>query len=182
MDGSSSHGHPAPAPARRPSRPELRSRKLMMKSDLAPLPGISRIILKRAGMTFMVVQPEVYFNSRRNCYVVFGDLQPMSFPGMGDPDAAPSGPSKAPSGGAAASSAPAKGDAERKSKDNGKNKSSGKNNNNKGESETTQDTSAGLLESDIETVMREANVERERAVALLKEHGDTVEAILAAGE
>ena len=147
----------------------------MMKNDLTRLPNVSRIIFKRAGITFMVVQPEVYFNNRRNCYVIFGDFQPMNFPGMGDVDApaapsaaaAPSVPATtaAPAGKAAA---PAKEDAEKQKTTEG--------------NEAAKDGSAGLLESDIETVMREANVDREKAVALLKEHGDTVEAILAAGE
>lgn len=140
----------------------------MMKNDLTRLPNVSRIIFKRAGITFMVVQPEVYFNNRRNCYVIFGDFQPMNFPGMGDVDAASAAAPSVPATTAAPAVAPAKEDAE-------KQKTTGGN-------EAAKDGSAGLLESDIETVMREANVDREKAVALLKEHGDTVEAILAAEE
>lgn len=146
-----------------------------MKNDLTRLPNISRIIFKRAGMTFMVVQPEVYFNNRRNCYVIFGDFQPMNFPGMGDVDAAPSSSSAS----TAASTASDNKDSKKKDATSTAAKAV---TDKKGENKESQDGSSGLLESDIETVMREANVERERAIALLKEHGDTVEAILAASE
>ena len=90
---------------------------------------------------------------------------------MGDVDAASASaaaPSVPATTAAPAAAVPAKEDAE-------KQKTTGGN-------EAAKDGSAGLLESDIETVMREANVDREKAVALLKEHGDTVEAILAAEE
>ena len=87
---------------------------------------------------------------------------------MGDVDAASAAAPSVPATTAAPAVAPAKEDAE-------KQKTTGGN-------EAAKDGSAGLLESDIETVMREANVDREKAVALLKEHGDTVEAILAAEE
>ena len=88
---------------------------------------------------------------------------------MGDVDAASSAAAPSvPATTAAPAAVPAKEDAE-------KQKTTGGN-------EAAKEGSAGLLESDIETVMREANVDREKAVALLKEHGDTVEAILAAEE
>ncbi|KAH7358116.1 nascent polypeptide-associated complex subunit alpha [Plectosphaerella cucumerina] len=155
------------------SRNEKKARKLLEKLHLTKIPGITRVTLRRPkNILFVINNPDVYKSPNSNTYIVFGEAKIEDLNASAQAAAAQQ---LAAAGGAehdhaghshgepkAAGSADAKKDDEE-------------------EEDDEEDVDAdGVEEKDIELVMTQANVSRNKAVKALKENdNDIVNSIMA---
>jgi nascent polypeptide-associated complex subunit alpha len=134
--------------------------KAMAKMGLKPEPNITKVNIRKIGsLAFAMVQPEVYRFPGTNTFVIFGEAQLEDMSALAQEAAARAAVSGATdaSGDAAAAAAPAA-----KEEDDG------------------EEVDAGDLdEKEINVVMSQANVSRNKAIKALKNNnGDIVNTIM----
>ncbi|GET85683.1 nascent polypeptide associated complex subunit-like protein, copy 1 [Leishmania tarentolae] len=133
--------------------------KAMAKMGLKPEPNIMKVTIRKVGsLSFAMVQPEVYRFPGTNTFVIFGEAQLEDASALAQEAAARAAVSGAASAssGAAASSAAAEEDGDDEEVDAG-----------------------GLDEKEINVVMSQANVSRNKAIKALKNNnGDIVNTIM----
>lgn len=156
-------GEEAPAARGKQNRSEKKSRKAMQKLGMRPVPGITRVTVKKSkNILFVISTPDVFKSPASDTYVIFGeakieDLSAQAQAQAADQFRAPTDTmaktAEADTG--AGGGAPADADED-------------------GEVDET-----GLEAKDIELVMAQANVGRPAAVKALKNNsGDIVNAIM----
>lgn len=154
------------------SRNEKKARKLIAKLGLKPVPGIQRVTIKRtATVIFAITQPDVYRIPNSDTYIVFGEAKfedltsqwqrsavqnaaaSSGYDGKDSPLNAAGSLGAFPLGNSVAES---------------------------GIEDSEPQDETGLDPKDIETVMKQASVSRNKAVKALKESdNDIVNAIMA---
>jgi nascent polypeptide-associated complex subunit alpha len=142
------------------SRAEKKTRKAMQKMGMKPVPGISRVAMKKSkDIVLAISNPDVYKSQTSNTYIVVGDCKVEDVSGnAGAARAAAEQYSKVQPA-AAAGGAPAGVAAK------------------PGAEEDTDET--GVEAKDIDLVMGQANCTRGQAVAALKKNeNDIVNAIM----
>jgi nascent polypeptide-associated complex subunit alpha len=155
------------------SRNEKKARKLIAKLGLKPVPGIQRLTIKRtANVIFAISQPDVYRIPNSDTYIVFGEAKFEDLVSQWQRSAVQN---------AAASSGYDAKDSHLAGAGSLSDFSMG---NSMVESSAVEDSEpqdeTGLDPKDIETVMKQASVSRNKAVKALKEsENDIVNAIMA---
>merc|ERR1711977_160384 len=146
------------------SRNEKKARKSILKLGLVKVPGITRVTLRRPkNILFVINQPEVYKSPSSNTYIVFGEAKIEDLNSQAQASAAQQLA-------AAESHDHAKGKAIDTSED--------KKDDDEDDGEEVDAT--GLEDKDIELVMTQASVSRNKAVKALKENdNDIVNSIMA---
>ncbi|KAL2527567.1 Nascent polypeptide-associated complex subunit alpha-like protein 2 [Abeliophyllum distichum] len=163
-DDDKEDGTPGANESSKQSRSEKKSRKAMLKLGMKPVPGVSRVTIKRTkNILFFISKPDVFKSPNSDTYVIFGEAkiedlssqlqtqaaQQFRMPDMGSVMAKPD---------ASASAASAQVDEEE-------------------EEEDVDET--GVEPRDIDLVMTQAGVSKGKAVKALKAHnGDIVSAIM----
>ncbi|KAJ1964263.1 GAL4 enhancer protein [Dipsacomyces acuminosporus] len=156
------------------SRTEKKARKAMAKQGLEPVPGITRVTMRRPkGVIFTIQAPEVYKSSNADTWIVFGEarvedfaqqqlaqarqLQALAATEEAGKGKEPAVPAAAAAAAGAAGAAPAGAEEEA--------------------AEEVDET--GVDSKDIELVMAQANCSRAKAVKALKNNdNDIVNAIM----
>ncbi|XP_044504980.1 nascent polypeptide-associated complex subunit alpha-like protein 1 isoform X1 [Mangifera indica] len=140
------------------SRSEKKSRKAMLKLGMKPIPGVSRVTVKKSkNILFVISKPDVFKSPTSETYIVFGEAKIEDLSSQLQTQAAEQFKAPPPNLTSVAS---------------------------KPESSTmTQDEEevdeTGVEPKDIELVMTQAGVSRSRAVKALKSaEGDIVSAIM----
>ncbi|KAE9608802.1 hypothetical protein Lal_00020613 [Lupinus albus] len=144
------------------SRSEKKSRKAMLKLGLKPVTGVSRVTIKRTkNVLFFISKPDVFKSPHSETYVIFGEakiedlssqLQSQAAQQFRMPDLA-SVTAKPDEGAAAEGAQP--------------------------DDEEEEVDETGVAPHDIDLVMTQAGVARNKAVKALKNHdGDIVSAIM----
>ncbi|KAK4740449.1 hypothetical protein SAY87_032391 [Trapa incisa] len=162
-DDDKEDGSPGANGSSKQSRSEKKSRKAMLKLGMKPVPGVTRVTIKRTkNILFFISKPDVFKSPHSETYIIFGEakiedlstqLQAQAAQQFRAPDVG-SVISK-PEDAAASSAAPAEED----------------------EEEEVDET--GVEPRDIELVMTQASVSRSKAVKALKaSNGDIVTAIM----
>ncbi|CAB0008816.1 unnamed protein product [Nesidiocoris tenuis] len=158
--GGSVSLHPDISKAKQ-SRGEKKARKLMSKLGLKPIQGVSRVTIRKSkNILFVINKPDVFKNPASDTYIIFGDTKIEDLSQQAQVAAAEK--FKAPEittatdTGATTVVAPIQ-----------------------EESEEEELDSTGIEEKDIELVMSQANVSRNKAVkALANNQNDIVNAIM----
>ncbi|XP_057770460.1 nascent polypeptide-associated complex subunit alpha-like protein [Salvia miltiorrhiza] len=138
------------------SRSEKKSRKAMLKLGMKPIPGVSRVTVKKSkNILFVISKPDVFKSPNSDTYVIFGEAKIEDLSSQLQTQAAEQ--FKAPN----ISQAAPKAEPTTVIQDD----------------EDVDET--GVEPKDIELVMTQAGVSRARAVKALKEaNGDIVSAIM----
>jgi nascent polypeptide-associated complex subunit alpha len=145
------------------NRSEKKSRKAMQKLGMKPVPGVTRVTVKKSkNILFVIGKPDVFKSPAGDTYVIFGEAKIEDLSAQAQQSAAEQfgrGPGDA-AARMARTTAPAASLAA------------------SGELEESGDES-GLEAKDIELVVAQAGVSRGAAVAALRKHdGDIVNAIM----
>jgi len=157
------------------SRNEKKARKSIAKLGLTKIPGITRVTLRRPkNILFVINNPEVYKSPTSNTYIVFGEAkiedlnsqqQAVAAQNLVGGDHDHSGHDHA---------------GHDHSHDNGKGKAIEESKAAEEEDDGEEVDASGLEDKDIELVMTQANVSRNKAVKALKENdNDIVNSIMA---
>lgn len=160
-DEASDDGMPQLAGAKgepKQNRAEKKSRKAVSKLGMKPLPGITRVTVKKAPkVLFVIERPEVFKSPSSDTYIIFGEAKIEDLSAQAQASAAEGLTSSLPD---SAAGAPAAVEAE--------------------EDEDDEVDDSGVEPKDIELVINQANVSRAKAVRALKaNNNDIVEAIMA---
>ncbi|TPX64844.1 hypothetical protein SpCBS45565_g05610 [Spizellomyces sp. 'palustris'] len=144
-------------PGKNQSRSEKKARKAMAKLGLKPIPGITRVTIRRPkNILFVVAQPDVYKSATSDTYIVFGEAKIEDLNSQAQ--AAAADQFKAP-------------ELNQTEEDEEEVPELAE------EEENVDET--GVEAKDIELVMQQANVSRSKAVKALKTHNnDIVNAIM----
>jgi nascent polypeptide-associated complex subunit alpha len=150
------------------SRSEKKARKAMSKLGLKPVPGVTRVTVRKSkNILFVIGRPEVYKSPASDTYIVFGEAkiedlsqqaqmaaaEKLKAPGMAAAESTAVGGAAGGPGGLTAATIPEESDDE------------------------VDET--GIESKDIELVMSQANVPRSKAVRALKNNqNDIVNAIM----
>ncbi|RKF74031.1 Nascent polypeptide-associated complex subunit alpha [Golovinomyces cichoracearum] len=159
------------------SRNEKKARKSIAKLGLVKIPGITRVTLRRPkNILFVINQPEVYKSPSSNTYIVFGEAKIEDLNSQAQASAAQQ---------LAAQEAHTNSGHDHShdhSHDNGKGKAIEASDDKKedDEDDTEELDATGLEDKDIELVMTQASVSRNKAIKALKENdNDIVNSIMA---
>jgi len=140
------------------SRSEKKARKLFSKLGLKPIPGVSRVCIRKSkNLLFVVNNPDVYKNPVNDTYIVFGEakIEDLTHSQVFDQ-------LKPPQAGKVATI-----------------ESSAAGGKSGGDESDGEEDSVGVDEKDIELVMSQAGVSRKQAIrALKKSDSDIVNAIM----
>ncbi|KAG5242492.1 hypothetical protein OIU77_029603 [Salix suchowensis] len=138
------------------SRSEKKSRKAMLKLGMKPLPGVSRVTVKKSkNIMFVISKPDVFKSPNSDTYIVFGEAKIEDLSSQLQTQAAEQ--FKAPNPSMAVSQPESSSTAQ--------------------DDEDVDET--GVEPKDIELVMMQAGVSRSKAVKALKAaDGDIVTAIM----
>ncbi|KAJ6912473.1 nascent polypeptide-associated complex subunit alpha-like protein 1 [Populus alba x Populus x berolinensis] len=138
------------------SRSEKKSRKAMLKLGMKPLPGVSRVTVKKSkNIMFVISKPDVFKSPNSDTYIVFGEAKIEDLSSQLQTQAAEQ--FKAPNPSTSASQPEPSSTAQ--------------------DDEDVDET--GVEPKDIELVMTQAGVSRSKAVKALKAaDGDIVTAIM----
>jgi len=162
------------------SRNEKKARKSIAKLGLVKVPGITRVTLRRPkNILFVINQPEVFKSPNSNTYIVFGEAKIEDLNSQAQASAAQQI--------AAAEAHDHSGhdhsghDHDHEGHDHGKGKGIEAADDKKDDEEDDEEVDAtGLEDKDIELVMTQASVSRNKAVKALKENdNDIVNSIMA---
>ncbi|KAL2107518.1 hypothetical protein VUR80DRAFT_5133 [Thermomyces stellatus] len=153
------------------SRNEKKARKAIEKLHLTRVQGITRVTLRRPkNILFVINQPEVYKSPNSNTYIVFGDAKIEDINAAAQQAAASQLAQQA---AAEDASGHAHGEA-------GKGKEPADAKKEEEEDEDEEVDATGIEDKDIELVMTQANVSRNKAIKALKENdNDIVNSIMA---
>ncbi|CCC07753.1 hypothetical protein SMACR_01320 [Sordaria macrospora] len=149
------------------SRNEKKARQAIAKLHLQPVPGITRVTLRRPkNILFVINNPEVYKSPNSNTYIVFGEAK------IEDLNA---------SAQAAAAQQLASQSAEHDHAGHShEHEEEGKAKEEEEEDDGEEVDAEGIEDKDIELVMTQANVSRKKAIKALKENdNDIVNSIMA---
>ncbi|ROW10152.1 hypothetical protein VMCG_01614 [Cytospora schulzeri] len=151
------------------SRNEKKARKAIEKLHLTRIPGITRVTLRRPkNILFVINSPEVYKSPNSNTYIVFGEAK------IEDLNA---------SAQAAAAQQLAQAEHDHAGHDHGESSKAvegGEAKKEEEEDDGEEVDAEGIEDKDIELVMTQANVSRNKAVKALKENdNDIVNSIMA---
>ncbi|RKF56915.1 Nascent polypeptide-associated complex subunit alpha [Golovinomyces cichoracearum] len=159
------------------SRNEKKARKSIAKLGLVKIPGITRVTLRRPkNILFVINQPEVYKSPSSNTYIVFGEAKIEDLNSQAQASAAQQ---------LAAQEAHTHSGHDHShdhSHDTGKGKAIEESDDKKDDDEddTEELDATGLEDKDIELVMTQASVSRNKAIKALKENdNDIVNSIMA---
>jgi len=144
------------------SRGEKKARKIMSKLGLKPVQGVNRVTIRKSkNILFVINNPDVYKNPHSDTYIIFGEAKIEDLSQQAQLAAAEKFKGPEPSAGAIdasganASVAPI------------------------AEEDEEEVDEAGVDEKDIELVMSQANVPRNKAIRALKNNSnDIVNAIM----
>ncbi|PON71948.1 Nascent polypeptide-associated complex subunit alpha [Parasponia andersonii] len=161
-DEEKEDGSPGANGSSKQSRSEKKSRKAMLKLGMKPVIGVSRVTIKRTkNILFFISKPDVFKSPHSETYVIFGEakiedlssqLQTQAAQQFRMPDM--SAVTAKPESSAAAAGVPA-------------------------DEEEEEIDETGVEARDIDLVMTQAGVSRNKAVKALKAHdGDIVSAIM----
>merc|ERR1739838_802776 len=144
-------GDVAPQGKPKQSRSEKKARKALSKLGLKMVPGVSRVTIRKSkNILFVINNPDVMKNPVSDTYIVFGEAKIEDLSQQAQLAAAEKFKKQAP------------GAVQEDSED-----------------DTEQVDAAGVEEKDVELVMQQANVSRNRAIkALKKNENDIVNAIM----
>ncbi|KAH8601235.1 NAC domain-containing protein [Bisporella sp. PMI_857] len=159
------------------SRNEKKARKLISKLNLVKVPGITRVTLRRPkNILFVVNQPEVFKTPNGSCYIVFGEAKIEDLNSQAQASAAQqlAGQHDDHAGHDHAGH-------DHSSHDHGKGKAIDTGDAKDDEEDDGEEVDAtGLEDKDIELVMTQASVSRNKAIKALKENdNDIVNSIMA---
>merc|ERR1712113_438541 len=142
----------------RQSRSEKKSRKAMQKLGMKPVPGVTRVTIKKSkSILFIISQPDVFKSPASDTYIIFGEAKIEDLSAQAQTQAAEQFKEAA----AAAEQAKAEAEVGPIEEDDG---------------EVDEE---GVDAKDIELVMTQAGVTRAKAVNALKaSDGDIVSAIM----
>jgi len=157
------------------SRNEKKARKSIAKLGLTKIPGITRVTLRRPkNILFVINNPEVYKSPTSNTYIVFGEAKIEDLNSQQQQVAAQN------LVGGEHDHAGHDHSGHDHAQDNGKGKAIEEAKAAEEEDETEEVDATGLEDKDIELVMTQANVSRNKAVKALKENdNDIVNSIMA---
>ncbi|VUC20869.1 unnamed protein product [Clonostachys rosea] len=154
------------------SRNEKKARKALEKLHLTRIPGITRVTLRRPkNMLFVINTPEVYKSPNSNTYIVFGEAKIEDINATAQQ--------------AAAAQLAAANAEDHSGHSHAEPSKAGESSEAKKEEEEEEDDdeevdAEGIEDKDIELVMTQANVSRNKAVKALKENdNDIVNSIMA---
>jgi len=160
------------------SRNEKKARKAITKLGLIRVPGITRVTLRRPkNILFVINHPEVYKSPSSNTYIVFGEAKIEDLNSQAQASAAQQL--------AAAEQHDHTGhdhSGHDHSHDNGKGKAidTGDDKKNNDDEDDEEQDAEGIEDKDIELVMTQASVSRNKAIKALKENdNDIVNSIMA---
>lgn len=69
-------GSPGSNESSKQSRSEKKSRKAMLKLGMKPVPGVSRVTIKRTkNIMFFISKPDVFKNPNSETYIIFGEAK-----------------------------------------------------------------------------------------------------------
>ncbi|KAJ5757344.1 uncharacterized protein N7511_006038 [Penicillium nucicola] len=155
------------------SRGEKKARKAIGKLGLKLVPGITRVTLRRPkNVLFVVNQPEVYRSPNSNCWIIFGEAKIEDLNSQAQASAAQQ-----------LAASEAAGDHAGHNHEEeilGKGKAPEAESKEEEEDDGEAADESGLESKDIELVMAQANVSRNKAVKALRENdNDIVNSIMA---
>jgi len=162
------------------SRNEKKARKALTKLGLKPIPGITRVTLRRPkNILFVISNPEVYKSPTSNTWIIFGEakIEDLNSQAQQNAAAAMQAASEREQGQGAGGMDSEVREAITEGK--GKGPEEGGKEEEEEEEEGEVDTE-GIEDKDIELVMAQASVSKRKAVKALKENdGDIVNSIMA---
>ncbi|APA11785.1 hypothetical protein SS1G_05284 [Sclerotinia sclerotiorum 1980 UF-70] len=177
-EGEVESGIPAGAGAVVHSRNEKKARKSIAKLGLTRVPGITRVTLRRPkNILFVINNPEVYKSPTSNTYIVFGEAKIEDLNSQAQASAAAQLAAQESHDHAGHDHS-----GHDHSHDHGKGKAvdTGDEKKEEEEDDTEEVDATGLEDKDIELVMTQASVSRNKAVKALKENdNDIVNSIMA---
>lgn len=146
------------------SRGEKKARKIMSKLGLKPIPGVSRVTIRKSkNILFVINKPDVFKNPVSDTYIVFGEAKIEDLSQQAQVAAAEK--FKAPEISSAASDAVTGTAVVAPIQE---------------ESEEEEVDDTGIEDKDVDLVMLQANVSRAKAIKALRNNGyDLVNAIMA---
>jgi len=155
------------------SRNEKKARKAIGKLGLKPVPGITRVTLRRPkGILFVINNPDVYRSPTSNTWIIFGEAKIEDLNSQSQAAAAQQLAASEAAGGDHAG--------HDHSHENGKGKEVEAKKPEEDDDDDEEVDDSGLESKDIELVMTQASVSRKKAVKALKENGnDIVNSIMA---
>ncbi|CAH0038989.1 unnamed protein product [Clonostachys solani] len=155
------------------SRNEKKARKALEKLHLTRIPGITRVTLRRPkNMLFVINTPEVYKSPNSNTYIVFGEAKIEDINATAQQAAAAQL--------AAANAEDHSGHSHAEPSKAGESSEAKKDEDEEDEDDDEEVDAEGIEDKDIELVMTQANVSRNKAVKALKENdNDIVNSIMA---
>eukprot|EP00879_Flechtneria_rotunda_P000174 GHRR01000245.1.p1 GENE.GHRR01000245.1~~GHRR01000245.1.p1 ORF type:complete len:192 (+),score=85.45 GHRR01000245.1:114-689(+) len=158
LDNEDDEGEGGTGKGGKQSRSEKKSRKAMQKLGMKPVPGVSRVTIKKSkNILFVINTPDVFKSPASDTYIIFGEAKIEDLSAAAQSQAAQAF-QMAPEADIA-ESRPAAATIE--------------------EEDGEEVDEAGVEAKDIELVMTQANVSRARAVKALKaSSGDIVSAIM----
>ncbi|KAI6645658.1 hypothetical protein LOD99_12921 [Oopsacas minuta] len=162
--GATSIAHPDTDGRNKQCRAEKKARKAMSKLGLKLIPGVAKVTIKKSkNLMFVINKPDVYKSPVSDTYIVFGDAKVEDFPQQ-------SGLVEAARGIQAPTKAPIPEETATEGAKYGEGSSSG--------DEADQDAT-GLEQKDIDLVMQQAGVSKNKAIKALKaNNNDLVTAIM----
>ncbi|KAK1399388.1 nascent polypeptide-associated complex subunit alpha-like protein 2 [Heracleum sosnowskyi] len=160
-DDEEEDGTPGGSESSKQSRSEKKSRKAMLKLGMKPVTGVSRVTIKRTkNILFFISKPDVFKSPNSETYIIFGEAKIEDLSSQLQTQAAQQ--FKMPDIGSVMAKAELPSIAQADEEE---------------EEEEVDET--GVNDRDIELVMTQAGVSRNKAVKALKTHeGDIVSAIM----
>lgn len=149
------------------NRAEKKSRKMMQKMNMRPVPGVLRVTVKKSkNVLFVISKPDVYKSTNSDTYVVFGEAKSEDLGAAASQAAAAKQLRQPQAASAAVPAAPAAEEADADVPDL-----------TAAADDAVDET--GIEAKDIELVMSQAGCSRAKAVKALKENdGDLVNSIM----
>merc|ERR1712240_182272 len=138
------------------SRGEKKARKIMFKLGLKPVPGVTRVTIRKSkNILFVIQKPDTYKNPASDTYIVFGEAKIEDLSQQAQMEAAQKfKAAEMPSSAAETASVPAAIAEE--------------------EEEGEEVDATGVDEKDVELVMSQANVSKAKAVKALKNNANNI--------
>lgn len=159
---------PPQVQASKQSRQEKKARKSIAKLGLKPVPGVTRVAIRKSkAMLFVINKPEVFKNPTSDTYVVFGEAKIEDLSNQAQFQAAKKfeeAQQKAAAQAAAEAATAPKQEAIIEEEE---------------EDDDAEVDATGVEDKDIDLVVQQANCNRNKAIkALKKNNGDIVNAIM----
>jgi len=169
LDANATGDAPPQVQASKQSRQEKKARKSIAKLGLKPVPGVTRVAIRKSkAMLFVINKPEVFKNPTSDTYVVFGEAKIEDLSNQAQFQAAKKfeeAQQKAAAQAAAEAATAPKQEAIIEEEDD--------------DDDDAEVDATGVEDKDIDLVIQQANCNRNKAIkALKKNNGDIVNAIM----